>query len=65
MLNAQVDNILAKGPNDDQLFITTAHCGAVGGDASRQERYPDSGDIFKADLSGRYRGGRWRYHFAG
>ncbi|KLO20635.1 hypothetical protein SCHPADRAFT_912157 [Schizopora paradoxa] len=53
------------GPNDDQLFITTAHCGAVGGDPSRQARYPDSGDVFVADLAGRYKGGKWRYHFSG
>jgi len=53
------------GPKDDQLFITTAHCGAVGGDPSRQARYPDSGDIFVADLAGRYKGGKWRYHFGG
>ncbi|THH11611.1 hypothetical protein EW145_g541 [Phellinidium pouzarii] len=52
------------GPGNDQLYVTTAHCGANGGDASRQERYPHSGDVFKVDLSGRFKGGDWRYNFA-
>jgi len=45
-----------SGPDNDQLFITTAHCGAIGGDASRQKQYPDSGHVFLIDLSGKYRG---------
>jgi len=53
------------GTDGDQLFVTTAHCGAIGGDASRQATYPDSGDLFKVDLSGRYKGGKWRHAFAG
>jgi len=52
------------GPNDDQLYVTTAHCSVLGGDASRQRTYPYSGDIFKVDLSGRFKGGKWRYNFA-
>ncbi|KAF9532010.1 hypothetical protein CPB83DRAFT_848183 [Crepidotus variabilis] len=52
------------GPNNDQLYVTTAHCGAVGGDASRQERYPDSGHVFCVDLAGQFRGAE-RRHFAG
>ncbi len=44
------------GPNNDQLFVTTAHCGAFGGDASRQEKYPDSGHLFQVDLAGRFKG---------
>jgi hypothetical protein len=52
------------GPNNDQLFVTTAHCGAFGGDASRQREYPDSGHLFLVDLSGRFRG-LDRYPFAG
>ncbi|KAI5121823.1 hypothetical protein M0805_003257 [Coniferiporia weirii] len=51
------------GPGNDQLYVTTAHCGAIGGDASRQERYPHSGDVFKVDLAGRFKGGKWRYKF--
>ncbi|KAF9460810.1 hypothetical protein BDZ94DRAFT_1290988 [Collybia nuda] len=52
------------GPNNDQLYVTTAHCGANGGDATRQVQYPDSGHLFVVDLSGKYRGGH-RYKFAG
>ncbi|OCH95818.1 hypothetical protein OBBRIDRAFT_719816 [Obba rivulosa] len=52
------------GPNEDQLYVTTAHCGACGGDATRQAQYPDSGNVFKVDLSGLFKGGNWRYHFA-
>ncbi|OBZ79256.1 Regucalcin [Grifola frondosa] len=53
------------GPNNDQLYVTTAHCGACGGDASRQALYPDSGNLFVVDLSGQFQGGMWRYAFAG
>ncbi|KDQ63636.1 hypothetical protein JAAARDRAFT_148178 [Jaapia argillacea MUCL 33604] len=51
------------GPNEDQLYVTSAHCGAVGGDASRQARYPDSGHLFVVDLAGQYKGGKWRHRF--
>jgi len=46
------------------MYVTTAHCGAIGGDATRQQSYPDSGDLFLVDLSGRFRGVE-RYKFAG
>ncbi|KAF8898652.1 regucalcin [Infundibulicybe gibba] len=52
------------GPKNDQLYVTTAHCGANGGDGSRQAQYPDSGHLFLVDLSGRYQGGT-RWEFAG
>ncbi|PFH54555.1 hypothetical protein AMATHDRAFT_185185 [Amanita thiersii Skay4041] len=52
------------GPNNDKLFVTTAHCGAIGGDASKQTQYPDSGHLFVVDLGGEYRGRR-QYDFAG
>ncbi|KAF9056251.1 SMP-30/Gluconolaconase/LRE-like region-domain-containing protein [Panaeolus papilionaceus] len=44
------------GPGNDQLYVTTAHCGAIGGDAGRQKTYSDSGDIFLVDLSGLFKG---------
>lgn len=53
------------GPNGDQLYVTTAHCGACGGDATRQADYPDSGNLFVVDLSGAFVGGEWRFKFAG
>ncbi|KIL70746.1 hypothetical protein M378DRAFT_183341 [Amanita muscaria Koide BX008] len=46
------------GANNDQLYVTTAHCCANGGDGSRQREYPDSGELFVVDLAGRYKGGR-------
>ncbi|EDR15624.1 uncharacterized protein LACBIDRAFT_300734 [Laccaria bicolor S238N-H82] len=52
------------GPNNDVLFVTTAHCGANGGDRTRQEEYPDSGHVFLVDLAGQY-GGLPRHKFAG
>ncbi|KAF9240857.1 regucalcin [Melanogaster broomeanus] len=52
------------GPNEDQLYVTTAHCGAIGGDADQQEKYPDSGHLFVVDLSGYYKGIR-RHAFGG
>ncbi|KAI0067741.1 hypothetical protein BV25DRAFT_1793920 [Artomyces pyxidatus] len=52
------------GPNEDQLFVTSAHTSALGGDGSRQAQYPHSGDLFVVDLSGQYRGGKWRHEFA-
>jgi hypothetical protein len=53
------------GPNEDQMFVTTAHCGAINGDASRQTRFPDSGHLFVVNLAGKYKGGKWRYPFTG
>jgi len=53
------------GPNEDQMFVTTAHCGAINGDASRQTKYPDSGHLFVVNLAGKYKGGKWRYPFTG
>ncbi|KNZ71438.1 Regucalcin [Termitomyces sp. J132] len=52
------------GDKNDQLFVTTAHCGANGGDPSRQTKFPDSGHVFKIDLSGRYMGNE-RHEFSG
>ncbi|PIL31586.1 transporter [Ganoderma sinense ZZ0214-1] len=53
------------GPKNDQLYVTTAHCGACGGDASRQAAFPDSGNVFVVDLSGEFTGGEWRFEFGG
>ncbi|KAI9060183.1 regucalcin [Trametes sanguinea] len=53
------------GPNNDQLYVTSAHCGACGGDAARQAEFPDSGNLFVVDLSGAFTGGEWRFEFAG
>ncbi|RDX52054.1 hypothetical protein OH76DRAFT_1400970 [Lentinus brumalis] len=53
------------GPGNDQLYVTTAHCGACGGDTSRQASYPDSGNLFVVDFSGEFAGGDWRFEFAG
>ena len=47
---------ILSGSNNDHMFVTTAHCGAIGGDPSRQEHYPDSGDLFLVDLSGIFKG---------
>ena len=55
---------LSTGINNDKMYITTAHCAALGGDATKQLVYPDSGHLFMADLAGRYQGGVWRYEFA-
>ena len=54
-----------SGPNNDQLYVTTAHCGACGGDGSRQASYPDSGNLFVVDFAGEFAGGEWRFPFAG
>ncbi|KAJ7169968.1 SMP-30/Gluconolaconase/LRE-like region-domain-containing protein [Mycena filopes] len=44
------------GPNNDQLYVTSAHCKASG-EEERQAQFPDSGHLFVVDLSGRsYRG---------
>ncbi|KAJ7783884.1 SMP-30/Gluconolaconase/LRE-like region-domain-containing protein [Mycena maculata] len=40
------------GPNNDQLYVTTAHCKASG-EPERQVQYPDSGHLFVVDLSGK------------
>jgi len=40
------------GPNNDQLYVTSAHCKASG-EAERQTQYPDSGHLFVVDLSGK------------
>jgi sugar lactone lactonase YvrE len=40
------------GPNNDQLYVTSAHCKASG-EAERQAQYPDSGHVFVVDLSGK------------
>jgi len=55
------------GPDNDLLYVTTAHCGAIPGlgDPSLQEHYPNSGDLFVVDFHGRYRGGEWRFEFDG
>lgn len=58
-----IDTNFVKGPNEDQLYVTTAHCGAEGGDASLQARYPDSGHLFVVDLAGKFKGGEWRHAF--
>ncbi|KAF9270311.1 hypothetical protein L218DRAFT_992944 [Marasmius fiardii PR-910] len=44
------------GPNLDQLYITSAHCGSVNGDASKQNDYPHSGHLFVVNLSGKFKG---------
>ncbi|KAJ7225430.1 hypothetical protein GGX14DRAFT_511434 [Mycena pura] len=56
------------GVDNDQLYVTTAHCRASG-EAERQTQYPDSGHLFVVDLSGKsgdkqYKGGP-RHKFAG
>ncbi|KAH9837125.1 uncharacterized protein C8Q71DRAFT_706698 [Rhodofomes roseus] len=53
------------GANEDQLYVTTSHCGACGGDASRQAQFPDSGHLFVVDFSGQFKGGKWRHNFTG
>ncbi|KAF7347758.1 60S ribosomal protein [Mycena venus] len=40
------------GPNNDQLYVTSAHCKASG-ETERQTQYPDSGHLFVVDLSGK------------
>ncbi|KAF8591939.1 regucalcin [Ramaria rubella] len=55
------------GQHNDLLYVTTAHCGAIpgSGDPADQVHYPDSGDLFVVDFHGRFRGGEWRFDFAG
>ena len=54
------------GRNLDQLYITTASC-LLAEDLNEaqqeQSQYPDSGDLFVADLAGLYKGGQCRYEF--
>ncbi|KAI0034317.1 SMP-30/Gluconolaconase/LRE-like region-domain-containing protein [Vararia minispora EC-137] len=52
------------GLNNDELFITTAHCSVLGGNNDLQKGHPDSGHLFKVEFAGKYRGGRWRHEFA-
>ncbi|KAJ7619117.1 SMP-30/Gluconolaconase/LRE-like region-domain-containing protein [Mycena polygramma] len=40
------------GPNNDQLYVSSAHCKASG-EEERQTQYPDSGHLFVVDLSGK------------
>ena len=46
------------GPNLDQLYITTAHCAAEGGNPNMQYQFPDSGHLFKVDFAGRFKGAK-------
>lgn len=46
----------------DQLYVTTAHCGAMTGDRDGlQARFPDSGHLFVVDLEGKFKGAEWRH----
>ncbi|KAJ7706086.1 SMP-30/Gluconolaconase/LRE-like region-domain-containing protein [Mycena rosella] len=47
------------GPNNDQLYVTSAHCSASG-EAERQAEYPDSGHLFVVDLSGKSGGKQYK-----
>lgn len=53
------------GAGQDKLYVTTAHCSAIGGDATRQKQFPDSGHLFMVDLRGQFKGGEWRFPFGG
>ncbi|KAJ4486247.1 hypothetical protein J3R30DRAFT_3445431 [Lentinula aciculospora] len=45
------------GPANDQLYVTTAHCGANNvQESSLQSTYPDSGHLFVVNLAGKYKG---------
>lgn len=64
--------LLQTGPNQDQLYITTASALAPGGDLSAdldfaavQAQHPNSGNLFTVDLSGKFRDGGWRHEFSG
>ncbi|KAJ3879062.1 hypothetical protein F5051DRAFT_214467 [Lentinula edodes] len=53
------------GPGNDQLYVTSAHCGANNVEEhGLQSTYPDSGHLFVVNLAGKYRG-RSRHSFAG
>ncbi|KAJ8084122.1 hypothetical protein PM082_002889 [Marasmius tenuissimus] len=51
------------GPDLDQLYVTSASCASVGGDASKQLEFSQSGHVFVVDLHGRFRGAP-RYSFS-
>ncbi|PVG03390.1 hypothetical protein CPB86DRAFT_724160 [Serendipita vermifera] len=55
------------GPDNDQLFVTTAHPAAANVENSDQvyEQYPQSGHLFMVDFHGRFKGGVWRHPFGG
>ncbi|KAF7966641.1 hypothetical protein HWV62_37605 [Athelia sp. TMB] len=56
------------GPNEDKLYVTTAHCDATNDTEfaeEKQREFPDSGHLFVVDLAGKYKGGKWRYSFSG
>ncbi|KAJ6610084.1 SMP-30/Gluconolaconase/LRE-like region-domain-containing protein [Mycena sp. CBHHK59/15] len=46
------------GANNDQLYVTSAHCSASG-ETERQPQFPDSGHLFVVDLSGKQDGRRY------
>ncbi|CCA66732.1 hypothetical protein PIIN_00413 [Serendipita indica DSM 11827] len=53
------------GPENDWLFVTTAHPSVAGvADSDKVfAEYPDSGHLFKIDFQGRFKGGVWRHSF--
>lgn len=54
-----------EGPGNDQLYVTSAHCGANNVEENGlQSTYPDSGHLFVVNLAGKYRG-LPRHSFAG
>ncbi|KAJ3719832.1 hypothetical protein C8R42DRAFT_671905 [Lentinula raphanica] len=53
------------GPGNDQLYVTTARCGAIDStESDLQSTYADSGYLFVVNLAGKYKG-RSRHSFAG
>ncbi|KAJ3788014.1 regucalcin [Lentinula aff. detonsa] len=53
------------GPENDQLYVTSAHCGALdSNESSLQSTYPDSGHLFAVNLAGKFKGCP-RHSFAG
>ncbi|QRV97580.1 SMP-30/gluconolaconase/LRE-like region protein [Ceratobasidium sp. AG-Ba] len=53
------------GRDNDKLFITTASTELASDPKPKPSDYPQSGDFFVLDLSGKYKGGTWRYEFRG
>jgi sugar lactone lactonase YvrE len=55
------------GPDNDQMFVTTAHPSAakVPNSDTVFEQYPDSGHLYQIDFKNRFRGGSWRHVFGG
>jgi len=55
------------GPNNDQLFVTTAHALKEDKtiDTEISDKYPDCGNVFVIDFRGRFTGGAWRHNFGG